>query len=106
VPNPVRKLLDRIILVMKHRIGMWAGVGLVVMSFWGVYFLLTTRIPRTPTEPIAWTLARLTCPIMFASYYFHFPVGIFWAFLANATTYALVGLTVETLRQKRRQKCS
>ncbi len=75
---------------MKYRIAMWAMAGFVVMSFWAVYFLATTRIPST-AEPIAWTLARLTCPIMLAS---------FWPFLANATTYALVGLIAESLRQK------
>ncbi len=84
---------------MRYRIAMWAIAGFVVMSFWAVYFLATTRIPST-AEPTAWTLARLTCPIMLASFYFHFPVDIFWAFLANATTYALVGLIVENLRQK------
>jgi hypothetical protein len=86
---------------MKYRIGTWASAGFVVMSFWAIYFLLTTRIPRAPVEPIAWTLARLTCPIMLASFYFHFPVGVGWAFIANAATYALIGLIVETLRRKR-----
>lgn len=84
---------------MKHRIAMWALAGFVVMSFWAVYFLATTRIPSRP-NPIAGTLARLSCPIMLASFYFRFPVGMFWSFLANAATYALVGLIVESLRQK------
>jgi hypothetical protein len=84
---------------MKRRIAMWAIAGFVVMSFWAVYFLATTRIPST-AAPVAWTLARLTCPIVLASFYFHFPIGILWAFLANASTYALVGLIVESLRQK------
>lgn len=85
---------------MKQRIAMWAGGGVVVMSFWAIYFLVTTRIPMAPRESIAWALARLTCPVMLASFYFHFPVGIFWAFLANALSYAVVGLIVESLRRK------
>jgi hypothetical protein len=80
---------------MKYRIVMWAVAGSVVMSFWAVYFLATTRMPST-ADPIAWTLARLSCQIMLASFYFHFPVGMLWAFIANAATYALVGLIVET----------
>jgi hypothetical protein len=88
---------------MRYRIAIWAIAGFVVMTFWAVYFLATTRIPSA-AEPTAWTLARLTCPIMLVSFYFHFPVGIFWAFLANAATYALVGLIVESLRKKVQQK--
>jgi hypothetical protein len=52
------------------------------------------------SEPIVWTLVRLTCPIAFAGFHFHFPVSIYWFFLANAATYALVGLVVETLRRQ------
>ena len=79
---------------------MWAGAGLAVMSFWTVYFVVTTQIPMAPRESIAWALARLTCPIMPASFYFNFPVDIFPAFLANAISYAMVGLIVEFLHRK------
>jgi hypothetical protein len=37
---------------------------------------------------------------VFASFYFHFPIGVYWAILANAATYALIGLTVEALRRQ------
>jgi hypothetical protein len=84
---------------MKYRIVMWAGAGFLVAAFWALYFLLTVPIPITSAEPM-WTLARLTCPVAFASLYFHFPLGVYWAVLANAATYALVGLTVETLRRR------
>jgi hypothetical protein len=50
-----------------------------------------------------WILARLTCPVVFASFYFHFPLGVYWTLLANAATYALVGLIMETLRQQLNQ---
>ena len=45
-------------------------------------------------------IARLTCPVVLASFYFHFGVGFYWVLLANAAMYALVGLIVETLRQQ------
>jgi hypothetical protein len=75
---------------------MWAGAGLLIAGFWALYFLPTTP---ASAEPI-WTLARLSCPIAFASLYFHFPISVYWAILANAATYALVGLTVESLRRQ------
>lgn len=82
---------------MKHRIATWATAGFLVVCCWALYGLAT---PLALAGPIVWVLSRLTCPIVFASFYFHFPLGIFWVLLANAATYALVGLTVETLRQK------
>ena len=82
---------------MKYRIAMWASAGLLVAGCWNLYVL--AKFPNQMTsEPIVWTLVRLTCPIAFASFHFHFPVSIYWFFLANAVTYALVGLVVETLR--------
>ena len=85
---------------MKCRIVMWSGVGFFVAGFWALYFFPTAPIPTTSAEPM-WTLARLTCPVVFASFYFHFPLGVYWSLFANAANYALVGLTVETLRQQR-----
>ena len=82
---------------MKHRIVMWAGAGFLVAGFWALYLFPTAPIPITSAEPM-WTLARLTYPVVFASFYFHFPLGVYWAILANAATYALVGLSVESLR--------
>jgi hypothetical protein len=84
---------------MKYRIVIWAGVGFLVAGFWALYFFPTAPIPITSAEPI-WTLARLTCPVVFASFYFHFPVSVYWFLLANASTYALVGLIKESLRQQ------
>jgi hypothetical protein len=83
---------------MKNRVVLWATVGFVVAAFWAFYFYPTAPIP---TEPI-WTLVRLTCPIVFASDYFHFPVTVYKSLLANAATYALLGLMAEALRRQQR----
>src|ERR1035438_3331395 len=58
-------------------------------------------IQMSSTEPIL-TLARFTCPVVFAGSYFHFGLRFYWVLLANAATYALVGLIVETLRLDRK----
>jgi len=84
---------------MKNRVAMWAGAGLLVAGFWAVYFITTTPIPMTSANPI-WTLVRITCPVVFASFYLHFPIGVYWSLIANAATYALIGLIAETLRQR------
>ena len=82
---------------MKSRIAMSAGAGLLAAGFWALYFFPTGSMASA--GPM-WTLARLTCPVAFASLYFHFPLGIYWSLLLNAATYALFGLTVETLRRR------
>ena len=84
---------------VKYRIAMWASAGLLVAGCWNLYALATFPIQIT-SEPMVWTLVRLTCPIAFASFHFHFPVSIYLVLLANAATYALVGLIVETLRRQ------
>ncbi len=83
---------------MKYRIAMWASAGFFVAGFWAFYCFATAPVQITSVESM-WTLCRLTCPIAFASFYFHFPLSIYLVFLANAATYALVGLTVGTLRR-------
>jgi len=84
---------------IKYRIAMWASAGLLVVGCWNLYALATFPLP-TPAEPIVWTLARLTQPVLFASFYFHFGLYFYWVLLANAATYALVGLIVEALRRQ------
>jgi hypothetical protein len=83
---------------MKYRTGMRAGVGLLVAAFWAVYFFPTAPIPIS--SRIDWAITRLSCPIVFASFYFHFPLSVYWAVLANAGTYALIGVIVEALRRQ------
>ena len=79
---------------MKYRIIVWAGIGFLIAGFWAVYFF--QMAPITATERM-WTLSRLTCPIAFFGSY---PIRLSWVLLANAATYALVGLGVETLRRQ------
>ena len=84
---------------MKYRMAMWASAGFLVALGWNLYALATFPIQLT-SEPLVWILVRLTCPIAFASFYFHFPLSFYWVLLANAATYGLIGLIVETLRQQ------
>jgi hypothetical protein len=84
---------------MKYQIGMWAIVGFLVAGCWALYAFATTPPAMTSADPIM-TLVDLTCPVVLASIYFHFGVSVYWSLLANAATYALVGLIVETLRQR------
>jgi len=84
---------------MQYRIAMWASTGLFAVGCWQLYAFATAPIPIS-VLPVVWTLARLTCPVVFAGFYFHFGVGFYWVLLANAATYALVGLIVETLRPR------
>jgi hypothetical protein len=81
---------------MKYRILMWAGAGFLIAGFWALYALSTTPPALTSADPMM-TLVRLTCPIaLFSS----FPIRVYWVLLANAATYALVGLVVEILRRQ------
>jgi hypothetical protein len=83
---------------MRRRISTWASAGFLVAGFWALYaFARTTPIT---SDPIVWTLVRLTCPVVLVGFYFHFGIYLYWALLANAATYALIGLIVETLRQR------
>jgi len=84
---------------VRNRIAVWAGTGLLVAGFWALYFVMTAPIPVTSENPI-WRFVRITCPVVSASFYFHFPVSVYWSLLANAGTYALIGLIAETLRQR------
>ncbi len=81
---------------MKSRIGTWAIAGFLVAGCWALYALATTPPALTAADPMM-TLVQLTCPIALLSSY---PIRIYWVLLANAATYALVGLLVETLRQR------
>jgi hypothetical protein len=81
---------------MKRRIAIWASVGFIVAGCWALYALATTPPAMTSADPIM-NLVRLTCPIVFISFY---PLSLYLVLVANAATYALIGLIVETLRQQ------
>jgi len=84
---------------MRRRIGVWASAGFLVAGCWAIYAFGRT-IPITSAEPVGYSLARLTQPIVLASFYFHFGLRVYWVLLANAATYGLTGLILETLRQQ------
>lgn len=81
---------------MKYRIGMWAIAGFLVAGIWALYALAITPPALGPGDPLL-PLVRLTCPIALLSFY---PIRLEWVLLANAVTYTLVGLIVETLRRR------
>jgi hypothetical protein len=81
---------------MKNRIAMWAAAGALVAAGWAFYFFLANK--NQPIESVVYTLARFTCPV--AIFGRHYPVTLYSALAANIATYALVGLSVETLRRQ------
>ena len=81
---------------MKHRIAMWASAGFLVAGGWALYFLWASK--QDPIPPILSALSRLTCPVAIVGS--HFPLSVYWVLAANAATYALVGLIVETLGRR------
>jgi len=87
---------------MKYRIGMWASAGFLVAGCWAIYAFATTPPAMTSADPIL-TLVEFTCPVVFASLHFHFGVSLYWSLLANASTYTLIGLIVETMGQRLNQ---
>lgn len=86
-------------LTMKYRIALWAGVGFLVAASWAFYAFASAPPAMTSGDPIL-SLVEITCPVVFASIHFHFALGLCWSLLANAATYGLIGLIVETLRQQ------
>ena len=87
---------------MKYRIVMWASTGFLVAGCCALYAFATTPPAMSSAEPIL-TLVEFACPVAFASLHFHFGVSLYWSLLANASTYALIGLIVETKRQRLNQ---
>ena len=87
---------------MGYRIAMWATAGFMVAVFWAILAVIVDPVVIT-SNPVAWTLARLACPLMLAGSYFQFGVKLYWVLVSNAAVYALVGLTVEAWRTRLRQ---
>ena len=84
---------------MKYRIAMWATAGFFVAVWWAILIVIVEP-GVIAANPVVWTLARLSCPLVFASMHFHFGVGLAWVLASNAAIYGLVGFTVETLRRQ------
>jgi hypothetical protein len=75
---------------------MWAVVGLLVAGFWALFARAT--FPSTERLRDVWTLVCITCPIAIAG--MHHAISLYESLAANAVTYALAGLIVETLRKQ------
>ena len=84
---------------MKYRIAAWSSVGLLVAGCWEIYAIVSMPPALTSADPIL-PLVRLTCPITLVSSY---PLSLNWVLVANAATYALLGLILETLRRRMRR---
>ncbi|HKW18629.1 MAG TPA: hypothetical protein VJO35_14075 [Terriglobales bacterium] len=85
---------------MKYRITIWAISGFLVAGFWAIYAIATFPATNASMREL-WTLISLSCPIAILGQ--HHPISIYEVLAANALTYALVGMGVETLlRQFRR----
>lgn len=84
------------------RIAVWASAGFSVSLGWGLYFASANK--GIPIESTVYTLAMLTQPTAAIVLYLkpNFPLGLTWVVAANAATYAVLGLIVETIRQHRR----
>jgi hypothetical protein len=81
---------------MKNRIAMWAGAGFLAAGFWAIFAFATFPSTSERMRDV-WTLVCLTCPVAIAK---HYPISLYEVLAANAVTYALIGLIVETLRQQ------
>ena len=84
---------------MKYRIALWATAGFLVASGWAAYFSLASK--DRPMDSVVFTFVRLTCPIAILGS--HYPVSLYSSLVANAATYALIGLGVDTLRRQLNQ---
>jgi hypothetical protein len=82
---------------MKCRIAMWAGAGFLVAGFWALFAIATFPATSERMRDV-WTLICLTCPVAKAGR--HYPISLYEVLAANAVTYALIGLIVETLRHQ------
>ena len=88
---------------MRHalilRLAMWASVGLLVSIGWGAFFASADK--SIPIDAIVYALARLTQPATAVRLYLNpaSAFGLTWVAVANAGTYTLLGLIVETIRR-------
>jgi len=79
---------------MKSRIAIWATVGAIVVVVWRVYISATLSNPLG-TDGLWRALVYLTCPIAIAGRH---PQDFYFVLIANAATYALAGVVMETTR--------
>jgi hypothetical protein len=84
---------------MRYRVALWAGAGFLIAGFWAFY-LFPIALPIVLNSPIIEILARATCPVVLLGSYFHVGLHVSWVLLANAASYALAALMIESLRQE------
>ena len=82
---------------MKYWIALWGSAGFLVAGFWAIFAFATFPSTNVQMRNL-WALVSLTCPIAIAGR--HYPISLYGALAANAVTYALIGLIVETLRHQ------
>lgn len=82
--------------IMKRRIGIWTIAGFLIAGFWALYALASTPPALGRGDPMS-TFLCITCPIALIRSY---PLSVYFVLVANAATYALIGLIVETLRRR------
>lgn len=83
---------------MKRRIAIWAATGALVVYFWSMYILVTHQ-NLIRAGGAGWAILCVTCPIALAGRH---PLSFFFVLAANAGTYALAGVIVETARRRYR----
>ena len=82
---------------MKYRIALLASVGFLVAGFWALFAFATFPSTSERLRDL-WSLVILTCPVALAGR--HYSISLYESLAANAVTYALLGLIVETLRHQ------
>jgi cation transporter-like permease len=82
---------------MKYRIALWSSARLSSCGLLGTFCLRNLPSNKRTTEG-SLALVSLTCPVAIAGR--HYPISLYETLAANAVTYALVGLIVETLRHQ------
>jgi hypothetical protein len=80
---------------MGFRIAMWAIVGALIASGWGLYFAWADK--AIPIGPMVFTLSSITQPVAAVVGYFRLPFGLTAAVAWNAGAFAVIGLIVEVL---------
>ena len=85
---------------VTFRVGIWATAGLLIAMGWGIYFATANK--ATPIGPLVYVMVRLTQPVIATVVYFDpdTPLVLHSAVVANAATYALLGIIVETVRKQ------
>ena len=68
-----------------------------VAGFWALFAVATFPSTSERMRDV-WTLVCITCPIAIAG--MHHAISLYETLAANAVTYALVGLIVETFRKQ------